>query len=174
MTKTSRPARAIAAAAVLCCAGSVYAEGQFVPEVGFGYGTGGRFDTSAGGTRDGLTLNTAFGYRFDSMLGVRAMFIGNWDPFAPVDPAGRTFDQFVGVQATGLVPLAEKFNLMGGVGLGETQLKLASDGHANKADGIVSAGLQVAFVKHYAMELRVDYLTQTHERNLVLTAQIPF
>ena len=174
MTKTSRLARAVVAAAVLCCAGSAFAEGQFVPEVGLGYGAGGRFQASAGGTRDGLTLNAAFGYRFDSNLGVRAMFIGNWDPFDPIGPDSRTFDQFVGVQATAYVPLAEKVSFMGGVGLGQSQLKLAADGHANKTDGIVSAGLQMAFVRHYAMELRMDYLTQTHERNLVLMAQIPF
>jgi hypothetical protein len=174
MTKTSRRARAAAAAAVLCCAGSAFAAGQFVPEVGLGYGSGGRFQASAGGTRDGLTLSAAFGYRFDSNLGMRAMLIGNWDPFDPIGPGSRTFDQFVGVQATAYVPLAEKVNFMGGLGLGDTRLKTYPDGDVHKTDGIVSAGLQVAFVRHYAMELRMDYLTQTHERNLVLTAQIPF
>jgi hypothetical protein len=173
MTKTSRLARAAAACAVLCGAASAFA-GQFVPEVGLGYGSGGRFQASAGGTRDGLTSNAAFGYRFDGPFGVRAMFIGNWDPFDPIGPDSPTFDQFVGVQATGYLPLAEKVNFMGGVGLGQSRLKLAEGARESKTDGVVSAGLQVTFVRHYAMELRMDYLTQTHERNVVLMAQIPF
>ncbi len=174
MTKTSRLARAAAAAAVLSCAGSAFAEGQFVPEVGLGYGSGGHFRANSGGTRDGLTFNTAFGYRFDNNLGVRAMFIGNWDPFDPISPDSGVFEQFVGVQATAYIPLAEKVKFMGGVGLGQSRLKVATDGRESRTDGIVSGGLQWTFVRHYAMELRVDYLTQTHERNVVLMAQIPF
>ncbi len=172
MTKTSRLARAAAAAAVLCCAGSAFAAGQFVPEVGLGYGSGGHFRANSGGTRDGLTFNASFGYRFDNNLGVRAMFIGNWDPFDPISP-DSVFDQFAGVQATAYIPLAEKVKFMGGIGLGQSRLKVA-DGRDSRTDGIVSGGLQWTFVRHYAMELRVDYLTQTHERNLVLMAQIPF
>ncbi len=174
MLKTSHLVRAVAAAAVLCCAGSAFAEGRFVPEVGFGYGAGGKISPNTGGTRDTLTLNAAFGYRFDSGLGVRAMFFGDMDPFGPNNPDERAFDQFTGVQATAYVPLADKFNFMGGLGIGRTDLKRSTSGHDTRTDGVVSAGLQVTFVKHYAMELRMDYLTQTHERNLVLMAQIPF
>ena len=173
MSKTSRLARAAAAAAAFCCAGSAFAEGQFVPEVGLGYGSGGHFRANSDAARNGLTFNASFGYRFDSNLGVRAMFIGNWDPFDPISPDTGIFDQFAGVQATAYLPLAEKVRFMGGVGLGQTRLKVA-DGRETRTDGIVSGGLQWTFVRHYAMELRVDYLTQTHERNVVLMAQIPF
>ncbi len=91
------------------------------------------------------------------------------------DANPRTFYDFNGVQATGYFPLANKLNLMTGLGLGRTSLNRGVPGdHQELTEGIASAGLQYNFVKYFSLELHADYLTRTLERNLILMAEFPF
>ena len=82
-------------------AGSAFAEGTFTPEIGFGQSSGKHVtDTAPAAARPAFTA--AFGYELDNGFGVRAMAIGDFNiqtDFGPNDY--RTFDNFLGVQATG-------------------------------------------------------------------------
>ena len=174
MLKASRLVRGAAAAAAFLLAGSAFAEGAFLPEVGFGYGQGKRIDS----THNTLLFNGAFGYHLDNGLGARVLWLGDFDPFRGLSADQRSFDQFTGVQATAYLPIATRFNFMGGLGVGRTSLNVGIAGSPNGVehvtDGVVSAGLQWNIVRHYAMEVHVDYLTKTGPSNIVLLAQVPF
>ena len=166
----------LVAAAALMVAGHAFA-GDFLAEIGVGYGSGGNIDVNDRGHRDSLLLNGAFGYRFDTNFGVRALLITDADPVRGFDEYDRSFDDFLGVQATVYVPVAQQLKMMGGLGLGQTRLDdggFGDRGHQTVGDGVVSAGLQYQFSRHYAMELHADYLTHTHESSIGVTFQIPF
>ena len=177
MIKTSRLARVAVAAAALFATASAFAEGTFTPELGIGQVSGGLVSHADSGRNKAPSVNAAFGYRWDSGIGVRALWIGGFNlakDFLPDDSA-RTFDEFYGVQGTGTMQLAPKLNLNGGLGLGRTSLNKGTPGdHAQTTDGVVSAGLQYQPFSHFALELRADYLTRTHERNVVLMVEWPF
>ena len=177
MTKTSRLARVAVAAAALFITATAFAEGTFTPELGVGRIDGGRVSHLDDMRRDAPSFNAAFGYRWDNGFGVRALYIGAWDiakDFLPTS-SPPSFSDFLGAQATGALPLASKLNLTGGLGLGRTSLNTGVPGnHIESTEGVVSAGLQYAPFTHFAMELHMDYLTRTHERNLTLMAQVPF
>ena len=177
MTKTSRLARVAAGAAILFFTATAFAEGVFTPELGWGRINGGQVYHDGDARRDAPSIDAAFGYRWDNGLGARAMWIGAFNIARDIFPNDtvRTFDEFYGVQATGLVPLASHLNLNGGLGLGRTSLNRGTPGdHVQTTEGVVSAGLQYQPFTHFALELHVDYLAKTHERNLALTAQVPF
>jgi hypothetical protein len=93
-----------------------------------------------------------------------------------LDATDRSFNSFFGVEATAYVPIVQKLNLMGGLGIGQTSLNRGGpdQGHQEVSDGIVSAGLQYHFVRNFSMELHVDYLTRTHESSTALLFQVPF
>lgn len=174
MHKTSRLARCAVAAAAVLLAGNAFAEGTFLPEVGIGYGQGKHID----GTQNTLMFTGAFGYHLDNGLGARVLWMGDFDPFRNLASNERSFDQFTGVQAVAYLPLAPKLNFMGGLGIGRTSLNIGvanlPNGVEHVTDGLVSAGLQWKFGRHYAMEVQVDYLTKTSTSNVVLLAQVPF
>ena len=172
MTKSSRRVRSAAAAVAFLLAGDAFAQGTFLPEMGLGYGQG----THIVSTQNTWLLNAAFGYHLDNGLGARVMFLGDLDPFRGLYASDRSFDDFVGVQATAYIPVAPKLNLMGGLGIGRTSLNIGGEsaGAERVTDGVVSAGLQWKIVRHYAMEVHVDYLTKTGTSNIVLLAQVPF
>jgi hypothetical protein len=171
MTRTSR----LAAAAALLIAGSAFAEGTFVPEVGLSYIKGKQVESGTGttGNRNSWALGAAFGYEFDNGLGVRALAFGDMQPFRGVGATRRTFDNFVGVQATGSLPLASQLNLKGGLGVGRTNLDQGPNSDT-RTDAILSIGLQWRIAKHYAMELRVDHLTASATTSAGLQFQVPF
>ena len=172
MNKISHPARTAAAAVALLVAGNTFAEGTFTPELGIAQTSGRNVVDIAGRSRD-PAITAAFGYELDNGLGVRVMAIGDFDvqtDFGPNDY--RTFDNFVGVQATGKFALADRFNLRGGLGIGRSNL--VGNGHELKTDGIVSVGLQWRPANHYAMELRFDHLTATGTNVIGLQFQVPF
>lgn len=177
MTKTSRLARGAVAAACLLATASAFAEGTFTPELGWGRVSGGQVYHVGDLARNTDSLEAAFGYRWDNGLGARAMFLGALDPLKDLftKDSPRSFNDFYGVQATGLLPLAGRLNLSGGLGLGRTSMNRGQPGdHAESTEGVVSAGLQYQPFTHFALELHFDYLTKTHERNLALMAQVPF
>jgi hypothetical protein len=172
MQMTSRLTRVAAVVAVLFTATGAFAEGTFTPELGWGQISGGRIDR-AGDSHSTLSFNAALGYRWDSGFGVRALWTGAFDIFRDVN--APTYNDFYGVQATGQFPLASKLDLTAGLGLGRTNLDTGIPGNrTDTLDGIVSTGLQFRPFTHFALELHFDYLTHTHERNLVLMAQVPF
>ena len=169
MTKTSFITRVAAAAAITCATTGALAEGTFTPELGWGRISGGGVYHDGDARREAPSIDAAFGYRWDNGLGARAMWIGAFNIARDIFPNDtvRTFDEFYGVQATGLVPLASHLNLNGGLGLGSTSLNKGTPGdHVQTAEGVVSAGLQYQPFTHFALELHFDYLTRTHERNL--------
>ncbi len=174
MHKTLRLARCAVTAVAVLLAGNAFAEGTFLPEVGIGYGQGKHID----GTQNTLMFTGAFGYHLDNGIGARVLWMGDFDPFRGLGTGERSFDQFTGVQAVAYLPLAPKLNFMGGLGIGQTSLNVGvantSNGVEHVTDGVVSAGLQWTFVRHYAMEVHVDYLTKTGTSNIVLLAQVPF
>jgi hypothetical protein len=98
------------------------------------------------------------------------------DPFRGLFVSDRSFDDFLGVQATAYVPLTPRLHLMGGIGVGRTSLNIGgqSSGAERVTDGVLSTGLQLQMGRHYSMELHYDYLTKTGTSNLSLMAQIPF
>src|SRR5450432_841205 len=97
-------ARRIAAAALLMTAGSAFA-GTFMWEAGLGYGQGKHIDVTYGGNHNSLLFDAAFGYRFDNGFGARAVGLGDGDPYRGLYSTDRSFDHFLGVQATGYLPL---------------------------------------------------------------------
>jgi hypothetical protein len=172
MHMTSRLARVAAAAAALFVTTGAFAEGTFTPELGWGQIAGGRV-VRVGDTHDSPSIDAAFGYRWDNGFGVRAIWMGAFDILKDANPP--TFNDFYGVQATGQFPLVTKLDLTTGLGIGRTGLNGGIPGNRqDTTDGIVSAGLQYQPFTHFAVELHFDYLTHTHERNLVLMWQVPF
>jgi hypothetical protein len=177
MFKTSRLARA-AVAAGLFVAGSAFAEGTWTPELGFGSSTGKHVVKGDGTSRDNVpAFLAAIGYELDNGIGARVMAIGDFNivsRFETADQPFRSFDNFVGVQATGKLALSDVFNLRGGVGIGRSNLIGDNAGHQLVTDGVLSLGLQWRPVKHYAMEVRVDHLTTTGTTTVGLQFQVPF
>ena len=174
MTKTSRLARLAVAAAALFITTGAFAEGTFTPELGFAQ-TSGKHVLDGDGTERSRdpAFTAAFGYELENGFGARVMAIGDFDiqtAFGTVNY--RTFDNFVGVQATGRFALADKFNLRGGIGIGRSNL--VGDGHELVTDGVISVGLQWRPAAHYAMEVRVDRLTKTGTNVIGLQFQVPF
>lgn len=170
------PIGRIAMAAALLAGGSAFA-GTFMGEAGFGYGSGGKISKGSDEEHgSALLLDGAFGYRFDTGFGARALFIADVDPWRGFLATDRSFNTFYGVQATAYVPIVEKLNLMGGLGLGQSSLNRGGfeAGHDEATDGVVSAGLQFHVVRNFSMELHVDYLTKTHVSNTALMFQVPF
>ena len=179
MLKTSSLARSAVAAAAFLAAGSAFAEGgTWQPEIGWGRIQGGQVDRNdSRGSHDAPAVDLAFGYRWDNGFGIRAMGIGAVDPFKDLfdQPSARSFNEFYGVQGTGYFPLANKLNLVTGLGLGRTSLNRGVPGdHQELTEGIASAGLQYNVVRYFSLELHADFLTRTHERNLTLMAEFPF
>jgi hypothetical protein len=173
MQMTSRLTRVAAVAAALFATTGAFAEGTFTPELGFGQISGGRIFHVDDMKRETMSFNAALGYRWDNGFGVRGLWLGAFDIMKDNDPP--TFNDFYGVQATGQFPLASKLDLTAGLGVGRTGLNGGTPGHReDTTDGIASAGLQFRPFVHFALELHFDYLTHTHERNLVLMAQVPF
>ncbi len=172
MLKTSRLARGAIAAAAFLIVGSAFAEGTFTPELGIAQTSGKNVLDIAGRTRD-PAITAAFGYELDDGFGARVMAIGDFNiqtDFGPNDY--RTFDNFIGAQATGKYALGNQLALRGGVGIGRSML--SGNGHELKADGILSIGLQWRPARHYAMEVRFDHLTTTGTNVIGLQFQVPF
>ncbi len=171
MTFISSKLQAIVAAAAMLAGANAFA-GTFMPEIGIGYGQGKHIES----TENTWLLDAAFGYRFDNGLGVRALYLNDADPFRGLFAQDRSFDDFLGVQATAYVPIASRLSLMGGLGVGRTSLNIGgqSGGAERVTDGVLSTGLQLQMGRHYSMELHYDYLTKTGTSNLSLMAQIPF
>jgi hypothetical protein len=174
MSSTSRIARTAAAAAAFFIAGSAFADGTFTPELGFGQ-TSGKHVLSGDGTQRSRdpAFTAAFGYELENGFGARVMAIGDFDiQTAFGTTTYNTFDNFVGVQATGKYALADKLALRGGIGIGRSNL--VGNGHELVTDGIVSIGLQWRPARHYAMEARYDRLTRTGTNLFSLQFQVPF
>jgi hypothetical protein len=176
MFKKIRLARLAAVTAIALAAGSAFA-GEFVPEIGIGKANGKDVDLSGETTRDTWTYTAAMGYVWDTGLGVRVITIADGDFARGLFSTDRSFDNFVGVQATGAVPIADKFNLTGGLGIGRTKID-NGQGNATSSqsitDGLVSVGLQWHPNTHYAMELRVQHLTTSSVTSTSLQVQVPF
>lgn len=187
MINSSRLARSAAALAALVIAGTASAQsepsprGTFTAEAGISYLTGKTlaFRDVESTDRDSRGLNLAFGWEHPSGFGVRALFIGDLQfrsvPFVRPE---KSFDNFLGVEATGSLPLASTVNLKGGLGIGRSRLDDGTDGGAGNAshdtDGVLSAGLQWRPWSHFALELHVDHLTRSGITSTSLMAQVPF
>jgi hypothetical protein len=172
MSKTSSLVRGVAAAVSFLVAGSAFADGTFTPELGFAQTSGKNVRDIDGLSRD-LAFTAAFGYELDNGFGARVMAIGDFNiqtDFGPNDY--RTFDNFIGAQATGRYELGNRLALRGGVGIGRSML--SGNGHELKTDGILSIGLQWRPASHYAMEVRFDHLTTTGTNVIGLQFQVPF
>ncbi len=175
MSKTSSLVRGIIAAASFMLAGSAFAEGTFTPELGFGQSSG-KHVVDVDGTRRSHdpAFSAAFGYELDNGFGARVMAIGDWSIQTDFETSPfHTFGNFVGVQATGKYPLASVLNLRGGLGIGRSNL-VGGGSHELVTEGIASAGLQWRPSAHYAMELRLDFLTRTDTRIVSVQFQVPF
>ncbi len=172
MLKTSSLVRGAVACAAFLIAGSAFAEGTFTPEIGIAQTSGKNVRDIDGRSHD-PALTAAFGYELDNGLGARVMTIGDFNVQTDLGPNDyRTFDNFIGVQATGKLALANTLNLRGGLGLGRSML--SGDGHELRTDGILSVGLQWRPASHYAMEVRFDRLTTTSTNVIGLQFQVPF
>ena len=176
MFKQLRFMKAAAAAAIVLSTGSAFA-GSFVPELGIGKASGKDVSLSGETSRDTWTYTGAFGYVSDIGLGVRVVAIADGDPFRGFFATDRSFDNFVGVQGTGALPLGEKFRLTGGLGLGRTKLDTGNTSTVSSqtvTDGLLSVGLQWQPAQHFAMELRVQHLTTSSVTSTTLQVQVPF
>ena len=172
MLKTSSLVRSVVACATFLIAGSAFADGTFTPEIGVAQTSGKNVRDIDSRTHD-PAITAAFGYELDNGFGARVMAIGDFDiqtDFGPNDY--RTFDNFIGVQATGKYALGNQLALRGGIGIGRSML--SGDGHELKTDGILSVGLQWRPASHYAMEVRYDHLTTTGTNVIGLQFQVPF
>jgi hypothetical protein len=162
--------RALAAASVLVACASQAAE--FQPEAGIAYGAGSAY----GDTADALLFQIGLGYRWDNGLGLRVTNFGAFDPFPNPDATHRWLQSFTGVELTDHLPLSGKWAADFGVGVGHTRYDVSEDSllAATGTDGLVSLGIEYRFTKHYAMEVRVSYLTEAQVMNTALEFQIPF
>jgi len=177
MDKISFATRVAAAVAALVVSAAASAEGVIQPELGWGQVSGGRVSHDGDFRRDAPAFDAALGYRWDNGVGVRTLWIGAFDIAKDlfVQNSPPTFREFWGVQATDNVPLGGKFDFTGGLGLGRASFDRGQPGdHVESTEGIVSAGLRYQPFTHFALELHADFLTHSHERNLVLMAQVPF
>ena len=175
MLKTSRLVRGAVACAVLFVGSSAFAEGTFTPEIGIGHGSGKQIGIP--GDRTTWTYNVGFGYTDASGFGARAVVIADGDIVRGVFIDNRSFDNFVGAEATYSLPLQERLHLTAGLGIGRTKLDDGDGGTANSGtitDGLISLGLQYRFNTHYAMELRASHLTSSDVTSVTLQAQFPF
>ncbi len=174
MFKTSLLARIAIASGALFIAGNACAETGYVAELGVGH-LSGKEVHKGGNTDSSIELNAAFGVEFDDGLGARVVALGDAKPFRGLWSTDRSFDNFIGVEATGSYEIAPKLNLKGGLGIGRSNLdEGVDDAHKLIADGLVSVGLQYRFARHYAMELRVDHLTSSGVTSAGVQFQIPF
>ncbi|HEY8972998.1 MAG TPA: hypothetical protein VIN75_02195 [Burkholderiaceae bacterium] len=176
MTKTSFIARVAAGAAALVVSATASAEGTFAPELGIGWG-GGK-EVGIQGDRQSMFGTAAFGYTADNGLGGRLILIADMNIVrGAFFTQERSFDNFIGVQGTMAVPLAERLKFVGGLGIGRTHLDDGSGGASDSAiitDGLVSAGLRYRFANHYAMEALVSHLTTSDLTTATLQFQVPF
>jgi hypothetical protein len=168
--------KAAAAAAVLASAGNTFAA-TFVPELGIGKASGKDVNLSGETSRDTWVYTAAFGVVSDIGLGARIITIADGDPFRGFFATDRSFDNFVGVQGTGALPLGEKLKLTGGLGIGRTKLDTGNTSTVSSqtiTDGLLSVGLQWQPAQHFAMELRVQHLTTSSVTSTTLQFQVPF
>ncbi len=176
MIKSLRLMKAAAAAVIVLSAGNAFA-GTFVPELGIGKASGKDVSLSGETSRDTWAYTAAFGYVSDIGLGARVIAIADGDPFRGFFANDRSFDNFVGVQGTGQLPLGDKFRLTGGLGIGRTKLDTGNTSTTSSqtiTDGLVSVGLQWQPAPHFAMELRVQHLTTSSVTATSLQFQVPF
>ena len=175
MLKSSNLVRGAVAAASLFISGGAFADGTYTAELGIGQDTGKHVIQGNGrGNAHDPAFTAAFGYEMDNGLGGRVMAIGDFDVAKTFVPEQRSFDNFVGVQVTDKIKLADAFNLRGGVGIGRSNLLGDAAGNQLVTDGVLSLGLQWHPVPHYAMEVRVDHLTTTGTTTFGLQFQVPF
>ena len=175
MHMTPLVTRVAAAAAALFVAAGAFAEGTFTPEIGIGHGSGKQIGIP--GDRTTWTYNVGFGYTADSGFGGRIVSIADGDIVRGWLAEERSFDNFVGVEATYALPLRDRLKLTGGLGVGRTKLDDGNGGTAdsrNITDGLLSLGVQYRFHMHYAMEVRVSHLTSSGVTSTTLQAQVPF
>ena len=174
MHKTSRLARSAVAAAALFVTASAFADGTYVAELGVSH-LGGKEVHKGGNSGDSAAWSAAFGYELPNGLGARVMALGDLNPVRGFLSTDRSFDNFIGVQATGSFEVAPKLNLKGGLGIGRSNLDEGpNDDHKITSDGVLSVGLQYRFATHYAMELRVDLLTSSNVTSAGVQFQVPF
>lgn len=172
---TSRLARVAAAVAALFVTATACAEGTFTPEIGVGYGSGKQIGVP--GDRTTWTWNVGFGYTADNGFGGRVVTIADGDIVRGFLETRRSFDNFVGAEATYSLPLQDRLKLTGGLGVGRTKLDDGNGGTSDSTtitDGLLSLGLQYRFHTHYAMEARVSHLTSSGVTSTTLQAQFPF
>ena len=175
MKMTSCLTRVAVVAAALFATTGAFAEGTFTPELGIGYG-GGK-EVGVAGDRQSMFATAAFGYTAENGVGGRLIAIADVNIVRGVFFTQRSFDNFVGLQGTMAVPLADKLKLVGGLGLGRTHLDDGDGGASDSAsitDGILTAGLQYRFAHHYAMEVQVSHLTASNLTTATLQFQVPF
>ena len=175
MHQTSIATTVAAAMAALFVSATAFAEGTFTPEIGIGHGSGKQIGVP--GDRSTWTWNVGFGYTADNGFGARVVTIADGDIVRGFLVDERTFDNFVGAEATYALPLRDRLKLTGGLGVGRTKLDDGNGGTADSktlTDGLLSLGLQYRFGTHYAMELRASHLTSSGVTSTTLQAQIPF
>src|SRR5947207_9266649 len=120
MFRTSSVTRVAAAAAALFATTGAFAEGTFTPEIGIGHGSGKQIGVP--GDRTTWTWNLGFGYTGENGFGGRIVTIADGDIVRGFLVDERTFDNFVGAEATYALPLRDRLKLTGGLGVGRTQL----------------------------------------------------
>ena len=118
------------------------------------------------GNVHGLVLAGDLGYRFDNNLAVQVYAMGDLNsnnlPLNLGQPV-YSLSSFVGVRALGYLPLNDSWELLGGLGVGQSTLSTSAAGNhpdQKETDPILSGGIQWRMSKTFHIGLTLDYLTK--------------
>ena len=172
----------ILAAAVLACA-SLAAQAQSTADSA--PMTHWKFGVQVGAVHDNAktepVVQLSFGYDFDRTWSVEALASVN--ALFERDGAGANansayeFNSAVGARVLATLPLADRWNLVGGLGVMrvDEQQALAIDGPSRyKTDALVSAALMYRTSRHWSMGVEASTFAQSHTVNLGLRGEVHF
>ena len=126
-------------------------------------------------------VQLSFGYDFDPTWSVEAL--ANVNVLFERDGAGAAadspyeFNSAVGARVLATLPLSERWNLVGGLGVVrvDEQQALAIDGPSReKTDALVSAALMYRTSRHWSMGVEASTFAQSHTFNLGLRGEVHF
>ena len=170
--------RILAAAAVLASAAlAAHAQVSGAPDTHwkFGVQVGSVHDHS----RTEPAVQLSFGYDIDRTWSVEAL--ANVNLMFVRDGVGNSgvyeFDHAFGARVLATLPLSERWNLVGGLGVAQVHEELDLDNHGdsrNKTGALVSLAAMYRANRHWAMGVEASTFAQSHTLNLGLRGEIHF
>lgn len=151
-----------------------------VPEGG--YNTHWKFGIQAGTVQDRRTepsVQLSFGYDIDPTWSVEALINVNalFERDGALPQGDYEFDSAYGARVLATLPLSQRWNLVGGLGIAQVHEEQGLDIYGpsrNKTSALVSAALMYRANRHWAMGIEASTFAQSHTFNLGLRGEIHF